>query len=90
MAKYGSHLMPYVLIGVDDEFMEAIKNIQAEVYNDIFTICRKNRGKVAGITFWSPYDRDNYLTNKLKKKNYPYLFDRNMEPKQAFNRAVNF
>ncbi|WP_353720807.1 endo-1,4-beta-xylanase [Dyadobacter sp. 676] len=76
--------------GMSDRYTREVQREQGDVFDIIFRTCRKMKGKVTGITLWSPYDKDNYLTEMLNKKNYPYLFDENMTPKACYYRIVNF
>ncbi len=73
-----------------EEYSEEIQIKQAELFEMIFRVCRKNKEKVTGITLWAPSDGNNYLSKWLKKGNYPYLFDRDLKPKKAFYRVVEF
>src|SRR5690606_29889316 len=73
-----------------DAYTASVARRQADVDERSFAVCRRYEGKVPGVTLWSAYDWDNYLTKKLGKKNYPYLFDHQRRPKEAFHRVVNF
>jgi endo-1,4-beta-xylanase len=73
-----------------DNYSAAIQSKQAEIYSNIFQICRRNKGKITGITLWAPADGVNFLTKELGKRNYPYLFNENLQPKPLFNKLVNF
>ncbi|MCL4640023.1 MAG: endo-1,4-beta-xylanase [Pseudosphingobacterium sp.] len=88
--EYGRIMNARTLKNKSDVYSNDIQDKQAIVYKMIFDVCRRNKGKITGITLWSPYDWDNYLTKKLGKKNYPYLFDRNLKPKKVFESVVKF
>ncbi|GAA4785599.1 endo-1,4-beta-xylanase [Olivibacter ginsenosidimutans] len=78
------------LKSTSDAYTEQIQTKQAQIYSMIFRVCREMKGQVTGITLWSPYDWANYLTKRMGKKNYPYLFDENLQPKKSFHDVVNF
>lgn len=71
-------------------YSDHIKAKQDEMFEMIFRVCRKNKNKVKGITLWAPADGRNFLTKWLKKPNYPYLFDENLNPKNSFYKITNF
>lgn len=73
-----------------DNYSSSIQQKQADIYSNIFQICRKNKGKITGITLWAPADGVNFLTKELGKKNYPYLFNENLQPKAVLNKLVDF
>ena len=75
-----------------DEYTAGIQEKQRQVYKTIFDVCRKNKGKVTGTTFWGYADNDglNSLTQKYNKKNYPFLFDKQLKPKSFYSDIVNF
>lgn len=76
--------------GMSESYTKELQRDQGDVFDIVFRSARKNRGKVTGVTLWSPYDKDNYLTEMLNKKNYPYLFNENLTAKDCYYRIVNF
>jgi endo-1,4-beta-xylanase len=65
---------------------------QLEVYKMCFEVFRKYKDVISGVTFWNISDRDSWLDNFPVKgrKDYPLLFDKNLEPKKAFWEVVKF
>ena len=64
--------------------------IQAELtqrYADLFGVYAKHRKDIALVTFWGVTDKDSWL-NGWGRVNYPLLFDRNGQPKPAFNAVI--
>ena len=65
---------------------------QVEKYKMLFSVFRKYKQYITGITFWNISDRSTWLdTYPVKgRKNYPLLFDTHLQPKKAFWEVVNF
>lgn len=65
---------------------------QLEQYKRIMEVCRRNKDKLSGVTFWNISDRHSWLDNFPVKgrKNFPLLFDQNLQPKKAYWEVVNF
>lgn len=65
---------------------------QTERYGSIFKIFRDNKQYLTGVTFWNLSDRHTWLDNfpVPGRKNYPLLFDQNLQPKKAYQSVVNF
>jgi endo-1,4-beta-xylanase len=63
---------------------------QAEAYRRLFELLLKHRDKVERVTFWGIGDGNSWLNGwPIKDRtNYPLLFDRNFEPKPAYNSVV--
>jgi endo-1,4-beta-xylanase len=63
---------------------------QIEMYKRIFTAFEKYKKNISGITFWNISDRSSWLDNfpVRGRKDYPLLFDKNLQPKQAFWEVV--
>jgi len=68
--------------GVPDEVLEK----QAERYEDIFEIFDSNKRDIERVTFWGVGDGDSWKNDFPVKgrTDYPLLFDRNHEPKPAY------
>ncbi|MEJ7768096.1 MAG: endo-1,4-beta-xylanase [Chitinophagaceae bacterium] len=62
---------------------------QLEKYKMAFEVFRKYPQQITGITFWNISDRHSWLDNR-GRKNYPLLFDQNLQPKKAYWEVVNF
>lgn len=80
---------PETVRNVSDSLTTSVEDQQANVYKTIFEVCKKNKGKVTGVTIWGIGDGDSFLVQKLNKRNYPYLFTNNLQPKKAFNEVIN-
>lgn len=62
----------------------------AKRYADLMTVYLKHRDSVARVTFWGVTDKDSWLNDwpVHGRTSYPLLFDRNGQPKQAFQAVV--
>lgn len=65
---------------------------QLEKYTTAFELFRKYRQHITGVTFWNISDRHSWLDNfpVRGRKDYPLLFDQQLQPKKAFQAVVNF
>ncbi|MGH9162424.1 MAG: endo-1,4-beta-xylanase [Vicinamibacteraceae bacterium] len=63
----------------------------ARRYAEIFALVMRHRDKLSRVTFWGVTDDQSWLNNfPLRGRvNYPLLFDRQGQPKAAFNAVVN-
>lgn len=59
-------------------------------YAELFEVYRKHSGLVTRVTFWGVTDKDSWKNNWPVKgrTNYPLLFDRNAQPKPAFDAVI--
>jgi endo-1,4-beta-xylanase len=55
----------------------------AQKYAELFSIFVKYKKDVTRVTFWGVYDRTSWIGGS------PLLFDRNCQPKQAFDAVIN-
>ncbi len=62
----------------------------AQRYEDIFTLFLKHADKISRVTFWGVYDGQSWKNDwPIKgRTNYPLLFDRNFQPKPAYDRVM--
>jgi endo-1,4-beta-xylanase len=62
----------------------------AQRYAELFKAFLKQPRAVSRVTFWGVSDRSSWLNNYpiWRRTNYPLLFDRNGEPKAAFQAVV--
>jgi len=62
----------------------------AQRYADLFAVLVKHHDVVSRVTFWGVTDGDSWLNNWPVKGRtaYPLLFDRNRQPKPAFNAVI--
>lgn len=65
---------------------------QTAQYKMLFDTFRKHKGTITGVTFWNVSDKSTWLDNfpVPNRKDYPLLFDQNLQPKQAFHEVVSF
>lgn len=65
---------------------------QTEQYAMCFEMFRKHKSAITSVTFWNVSDRYSWLDNFPVKgrKDYPLLFDRNYQPKKAYNAVIDF
>ena len=76
----------------DTAFSADKENKQLEVYKMCFEVFRKHKNVISGVTFWNVSDRYTWLDNfpVRNRKDYPLLFDKNLQPKKAYWAVVNF
>ena len=74
------------------EFTAEMETKQAGKYKMLFEIFRKYKGKVTSVTFWNLSDRSSWLDSFpiQGRKDFPLLFDQNLQPKKAFEKVVKF
>jgi endo-1,4-beta-xylanase len=73
-----------------DGLPDAQQQALARRYADIFTLVLKHRGVVSRVTFWGVTDAQSWLHNFPipGRVNYPLLWDRQGQPKRAFDAVV--
>jgi endo-1,4-beta-xylanase len=69
--------------GLPDEKQQEL----ARRYAEIFDVLLKHPGWVSRVTFWGLSDADSWLNRG--RANYPLLWDRQRQPKPAFNAVVD-
>ena len=76
----------------DTSFTAEKEQQQMEKYRMIFELFRKHRAHISSVTFWNISDRHSWLDNfpVRGRKDYPLLFDRNLQPKKAFWEVVRW
>jgi len=79
-------LNPYTE-GLPKEVQEQL----AKRYEELFATYVKHADKISRITFWGVTDGDSWLNNWpiRGRKNYPLLFNRNCQPKPAYQRVLS-
>jgi endo-1,4-beta-xylanase len=65
---------------------DAVQERLAQRYADVFRVFLKHRKAVTRVTFWGLSDADSWLNRG--RMNYPLLWDRQRQPKPAFNAVV--
>lgn len=79
-----------LFIEVNEDFTPDIELRQRAIYKTVFSTCLKNKDKVSGITLWGYADTDDLSIIKVYgKKNYPLLFDRNLQPKKVLTDIID-
>jgi endo-1,4-beta-xylanase len=75
-----------------DEFTPEMEEKQIELYKMAFRVFREYKEKITGITFWNVSDKSTWLDNfpVRGRKNYPLLFDQNLQPKKVYWEVVRF
>lgn len=79
-------LNPYVN-GIPDNVLQQ----QAADYQNLFKLFLKHKDKITRVTFWGVNDGQSWLNNWPVKgrTNYPLLFDRNFDPKPAYQKIMD-
>ena len=70
-------------------FTSEMEQQQLEKYKMAFEVFRKYRKQITGVTFWNVSDRHSWLDGR-GKKNFPLLFDKDLQPKKAYSAVVDF
>jgi endo-1,4-beta-xylanase len=65
---------------------------QQEKYKMCFELFRQYSPYITGVTFWNISDRYSWLDNFPVKgrKDYPLLFDQDLQPKKAYGEVIRF
>ncbi len=76
----------------NDDFTAEKEQKQREVYDMCFALFRKHQEDITSVTFWNISDRGSWLDNfpVRGRKDYPLLFDQNLEPKNVYQDVVDF
>ncbi|MBX2917049.1 MAG: endo-1,4-beta-xylanase [Cyclobacteriaceae bacterium] len=74
------------------EFTAEKAALQAEAYATYFEVFRKHKAVLTGVTFWNISDRHSWLDNfpVRNRKDYPLLFDEDLNRKNAYHKVVDF
>ena len=70
---------------------DAVQEKLAKRYQDIFNLFVKHSDKINRVTFWGVMDKHSWLNDwPIKgRTNYPLLFDRDYQPKVAYERLLD-
>lgn len=70
---------------------DAVQEKLAKRYQDIFNLFVKHSDKINRVTFWGVMDKHSWLNDwPIKgRTNYPLLFDRDYQPKVAYDRLLD-
>lgn len=76
----------------DDAFTPEMEQKQIQQYKMIFKVLRDYKNVIIGVTFWNISDKRSWFDNfpVRGRKNYPLLFDQNLQPKKAYWEVVKF
>lgn len=76
----------------DSIYTNAMEVKQDSAYKMVFSVFRKYKKYINGVTFWNLYDGDSWLNNYPIKgrKDYPLLFDNALQRKPAYWGVVKF
>lgn len=74
-----------------DGLPESVQQELAKRYADLFEIFIRHHDQISRVTFWGVTDGDSWKNNwpVRGRTNYPLLFDRTGEPKQAFHAVIS-
>lgn len=74
------------------EMDEKLAELQAKRYEDIFKLFREYYKEIDAVTFWGVADDYTWLDNfpVFGRKNWPLLFDKNLQPKESYKRIMEF
>ena len=78
--------------GETDAYTAESEKKQSDKYAEVFKIFREYRNVITGVTFWNISDKHTWLDGYPVpgRKNYPLLFDQNLQPKKAYWKVVDF
>ena len=78
--------------GEADALTPELEQKQVEQYAKVFKIFREYKKSITNVTFWNLSDRYTWLDTYPVpgRKNYPLLFDADLQPKKAYWEVVNF
>jgi endo-1,4-beta-xylanase len=73
-----------------DGLPDSVRDALTKRYAELFAVFLKHRGTIARVTFWGVTDGDSWLNNwpVRGRTSYPLLFDRDGQPKPAFEAVV--
>ncbi len=65
---------------------------QVAQYDMLFRVMRENSAKIDNVTFWNTDDANTWLDGRRGSslRNYPLLFDDNLQPKKAYYKIIDF
>ncbi|MHA4845995.1 endo-1,4-beta-xylanase [Flavitalea antarctica] len=79
-------------VDTDTTFSAEKEQQQADMYKMFFSMFRKYKQHISGVTFWNISDRRSWLDNfpVRGRKDHPLLFTRELKPKKAYWEVVKF
>lgn len=78
--------------GEKGEYTPELEKLQIAKYKEVFKVLREYKKVVTGVTFWNISDQYTWLDEYpvRGRKNFPLLFDTNLQPKKAYYEVINF
>ncbi|WP_158826493.1 endo-1,4-beta-xylanase [Mucilaginibacter lacusdianchii] len=78
--------------GEKGEYTPELEQKQTAKYKEVFSIFREQKKVLTGVTFWNLSDRSTWLDEYpvAGRKNFPLLFDTNLQPKKVYDEVINF
>lgn len=69
-----------------------MNELQSQRYQQLFELLREYRDVITAVTFWGAADDYTWLNDfpVRGRKNWPFLFDENHQPKEAFWKVISF
>jgi len=76
----------------EKDYTSGVAQLHAQAYERYFINFRAFKDDVTGVTFWGLADDNTWLDNfpVPGRKNYPLLFDTNLDPKPAYFELIDF
>lgn len=73
-----------------DGLPDSVQQKLTQRYADLFNLFHKHRDKISRVTFWGVGDQHSWLNNwpMEGRTSYPLLFDRNLQPKPAYEAVM--
>lgn len=83
--------VPQALNPFTESLPDSMQQQLADRYTALFELFKKHRDKIDRVTFWGLNDGHSWLNNFpiRGRTNYPLLFDREYEPKPAFEAVID-
>ncbi len=74
-----------------DGIPDSVNAALAKRYADIFALFNKHKDKISRVTFWGLHDGVSWKNDFpiQGRTDYTLLFDRNLEPKEAYTEVIN-
>ena len=76
----------------ESKYTDQIAALQTAAYKRYFDVFRTFKENLTGVTFWGVADDYTWLDNfpVAGRKNWPLLFDENLDPKPAYFEVIDF
>ena len=81
-----------IRVATDTLYTPEREQLQTASYKLCFELFRKYKANISGVTFWNLSDRHSWLDNfkGRKRKDYPLLFDKNLQPKKVYGAIISW